>query len=200
MDYSTDTIAPTRRFENADEAIRHAERIHKVAKLRHEAATVVQLRAAALMLAASPSFSANATVTDTCFPSTDAAAISALRAALPLSETTERAGAVVRDGSCYRITTLIEGERDRFAMNLVKPRSAKLAAIFHTHPPAEHDERFSPEDVQAAAALRVPSYIGIVRDGSIRRLDDAKVLRFSRSAMGHQTPGVAGVLVSGGAK
>lgn len=89
----------------------------------------------------------------------------------------ERSAAVykMQDGS-YRYSTVnTDGTRDQFAMRVAIPQGAKLAAIVHNHPGTDNDAGvFSPQDLQMADQLKVPSYIRFNSDNSLRSYTPGK--------------------------
>lgn len=60
---------------------------------------------------------------------------------------------------------------DAFKMRVPQSATQKLAALFHSHPAGEGQESllFSPDDVQVANQLKVPSYIYFERDGTMKK-------------------------------
>jgi proteasome lid subunit RPN8/RPN11 len=105
------------------------------------------------------------------------AARAALAEALPLSDRFEHGGALVNCAGTYRYTapvTTRDPEHVEYEARV--PRGCTLAGLYHTHPSsADSAGMFSPDDVRTSRALRVPSFIGIRRDGSIRVFDPASM-------------------------
>jgi proteasome lid subunit RPN8/RPN11 len=110
------------------------------------------------------------------FTAVDDAALAALRSAMKHTDCHEYAGAVIeRDGS-YFFTQPAASHSDTFELHIRLAQGEHLAAIYHTHPRCRVDEEstyFSPDDVATAKALRVPSYIGVLFDHSVRRFNCA---------------------------
>lgn len=87
----------------------------------------------------------------------------------------ERAGAVIQNAAGeYRATDPIKGIDDSFGIRVRMSKGEHIVAIYHTHPGctyADTSARFSPQDVDTAARLNVPSYIGVLADKTIRVYD-----------------------------
>lgn len=115
------------------------------------------------------------------------AALAAVAEALPLSRTTEHAGALYAlDGCHYFTTPQTSGGADTVKVRVQFPGNARLAGIYHTHPNnGSTSALFSPDDVAIQIALNLPSFIGVVRDSSVRVLDGTVSRRAKRSG----TPG-----------
>lgn len=108
------------------------------------------------------------------FPTVDAAAVEALRPLLSGGGCREVAGLILQHGDVYTVTEPVAGRDDTFKIHVKLTAGDKLAGIYHTHPRCNADKLsalFSPPDVAQAQALRVPSYIGVKTDGTIRRFD-----------------------------
>lgn len=89
--------------------------------------------------------------------------------------TKEWGGAVFRRGDRFYATSP-QSSGGAFDISITATADQpgdKLVAIYHTHPNGRDAELFSPHDVKAAQKLKVPSYIGLVRDGSARVFDPA---------------------------
>lgn len=92
----------------------------------------------------------------------------------------EWAGIVYRCGDVYSYTEPQPGEAERFRITARFPKGCALAGLYHTHPGRAFGHTIPAHDKHVAATLRVPSYIGVVRDGSIllhvpRSADDPRV-------------------------
>lgn len=112
--------------------------------------------------------------------SLDDSARAALDEALPISAETghEYAGALYVIDGCYSYTPpQTSGEKKDVAITITLPKGAQLAGIYHTHPHSPYAHLFSPNDVAAARALGVPSYIGLVSDSSMRVFEPSKDAR-----------------------
>lgn len=108
--------------------------------------------------------------TSTPFDSLDSAA-SAFKKQIDPANHTEQSGVFygTPDGKYQSSIPVSQKEHDRFALRAQIAKGSSLGAIFHNHP--GDDERaqvFSPEDIQTATQLKVPSYV-MFQDGSIRK-------------------------------
>lgn len=119
------------------------------------------------------------------YESVDDAAHAALLEAMPLSRRYEYGGAVMESEGLYYFTAPVtSGRTGEIAFSVLRPSTHRIVGIYHTHPDeSEHTLKFSPNDVRQAKALGVRSYIGVMRDRSIRVYDPAsmRVERFRRS-------------------
>lgn len=84
----------------------------------------------------------------------------------------ERAGVLLKDGDGkYRYSTTVDGSNDQFALAAQIPQGMTFAGIVHSHPGT--DQRgsvFSPDDVNTANQLKVPSYVRFAgADGAVRK-------------------------------
>lgn len=83
---------------------------------------------------------------------------------------TEQAGVFYGTPAGYQPSIPVtQREHDHFALRAAIPKGDTLGAIFHNHP--GDDDRagfFSPDDIQTATQLKVPSYI-MFQDGSLRK-------------------------------
>jgi Domain of unknown function (DUF4329) len=83
----------------------------------------------------------------------------------------ERAGMLYAgsDGK-YKYSTTITGSHDNFALAATIPPGYKLAGIVHAHPGKDEDgQMFSPDDVQVANRLNLPSYVRFLNSGDTRK-------------------------------
>ncbi len=119
------------------------------------------------------------------YATVDDAAHAALLKAMPLSGSHEYGGAVMEsEGVFYFTEPVTNGRTGEIAFAVQRPSTHRIVGIYHTHPDeSEHTLKFSPNDVRQAKALAVRSYIGVMRDRSIRVYDPAtmRVERFRRS-------------------
>lgn len=110
------------------------------------------------------------------YPTADAAAIAALEASARLSRTLEYAGAVYYTDNGYHFTIPVtsgnarevEGYRIRIT------RRGTVVGLYHTHPADLTDdtsERFSSADVETAKAMRLISYVGVIKSGAVIEFD-----------------------------
>jgi GNAT superfamily N-acetyltransferase len=83
----------------------------------------------------------------------------------------ERAGAIVKTpAGKYVYTTTIDAGQDHFNMRARFPKDHAFAGIVHNHPGDEDlGQLFSPNDLQTADTLKVPSYVYFDRDQSVRK-------------------------------
>jgi hypothetical protein len=132
---------------------------------------------ASALLACSPMSRAASPVaaiseTSQSYASIDDAVRDALRDSFALSQTVEYGGAILRCGDEYRYTQPVtENDTHSVRFSVAMSRTCSLAAIYHTHPTLfPSGAKFSPADVATARALRVPSYIGVLRSLGVRVL------------------------------
>jgi hypothetical protein len=83
----------------------------------------------------------------------------------------EHAGVILRNPQGkYELSTSAPGDHDNFSIAAQIPKGYSLAAILHNHPGDDDmGNVFSPNDLAVAKQLKVPSYVGFSKDGSIRR-------------------------------
>lgn len=104
-------------------------------------------------------------------PSADAAAIAALDA---IEDTrNEHGGVLLRNtGGLYGHSVPVPGSGHNFELRArFNPKEYSLAGIYHTHPPADDSNVFSPGDIDTARKLKLLSYIKALQSGEIRRFD-----------------------------
>lgn len=105
------------------------------------------------------------------FASADEAANAFAATLGPKGQATERAGVLLKDtDGRYRYSTTTEGTNDSFQLRAAIPKGYSFAGIMHAHP--GQDERgqvFSPDDINAANNLKVPSYIRFLDSGEVRK-------------------------------
>ncbi len=89
----------------------------------------------------------------------------------------ERAGVIIQNAAGeYRATDPIKGRDDSFELHVRMVRGEYIVALYHTHPACTFPEKstvFSPQDVDTAQRLNVPSYIGVMTDKTVRVFDPA---------------------------
>lgn len=73
------------------------------------------------------------------------------------------------DGGIYASDPITSKSTDTIQYHALIPQGSKLAAVYHTHPSGEYTDVYSDIDVKTASALKVPSYLGIVDDKTVRR-------------------------------
>ncbi len=105
-----------------------------------------------------------------CYPSADDAVLSLMDGLPPLMK--ETAFAIYHeqgpDGAAKFCASIgVPGTNDNFSFRTDKGH--QLAAIAHTHPADHKDSTFSPNDVQTAQQLNIPSYIRANSTGMVRR-------------------------------
>lgn len=84
----------------------------------------------------------------------------------------EQAGVILvsPDGRYHYTTPTTSHQHDNFEVRVALQKGWKIAGIYHTHPGKDDDGQvFSPQDLEMAAKLNVPSYIRFLKDGSIRK-------------------------------
>lgn len=125
----------------------------------------------ALVATAAASASAPSLLTETtAYSSADEAAKAAEAAAMPLSRVYEFGGVIVeRNGRFFYTTPTTSGRTGEVKIRALIPVGARLAGLYHTHPGDSCGEFFSTEDVSTAMQMKLPSYIGVLSDGSVRR-------------------------------
>ncbi len=103
------------------------------------------------------------------FPTLDQAAAAVLRA-LP-NNGLEHAGVLLKDADgAFGYSTSVQQYQDTFALKAQITSGLKLAGIYHTHP--GNDDLagyFSPNDIDTAEQLKVPSFIRFDSNGSVRK-------------------------------
>lgn len=105
--------------------------------------------------------------------SLDAIAIAALTAVFGMHDCREHAGVIMSeaDGS-YFASPAVTGKDDTFTLHIKIYAGQHVAAIYHTHPGCTHSDEskfFSPQDIDMANALHVPSYIAVLTNGQVLR-------------------------------
>lgn len=91
---------------------------------------------------------------------------------------TEQAGVLFQrpDGKYGRSTTIASTQHDHFKLRAQVPQGHKIAGIFHTHLGSDRNAQFfSPDDIEMANQLKVPSYIRFA-DGSVRKYVPGKTI------------------------
>lgn len=75
-------------------------------------------------------------------------------------------------GRFYFTVPRSSGHAHSVLVNVPWPRAARLAGIYHNHPPGRGNEEFSSIDVRQAIELGVPTYISIADEGhQVRKWD-----------------------------
>lgn len=90
----------------------------------------------------------------------------------------EQAGVLFQrpDGKYGRSTTIASTQHDHFKLSAQVPQGHKIAGIFHTHLGSDRNAQFfSPDDIEMANQLKVPSYIRFA-DGSVRKYVPGKTV------------------------
>ena len=102
------------------------------------------------------------------FDDLDAAA-NAFAATFP-NAGSETAGMLYKDATGkYRYSTTIPGTDEHFQLTAAVPKGAILAAILHSHPGKDAlGQVFSPNDLQTADQLRLPSYVRFLDANELR--------------------------------
>lgn len=83
----------------------------------------------------------------------------------------EQAGVILKspDGK-FHTSGPVTSAHDNFGLRIQMQKGWQLAGIYHTHPGEDElGQYFSPQDLQTAAALKVPSYVRFQKDGSVRK-------------------------------
>lgn len=120
------------------------------------------------------------------YATVDAAARAALSQAMPLSRNHEYGGVILESQGLYYFTAPVSnGRTGEIRFTALVPSSYRIAAIYHTHPDESEDTlKFSPNDVEQAKSLGARSYIGVLRDRSIRVFDPATMRAYRRPSPG----------------
>lgn len=104
--------------------------------------------------------------------SVDDAAVQALRAVIGNTDCHEYAGVIIEHAGVFTATAPVRGDEAHFSLSVKLHAGDHLAALYHTHPSCTEPQEsllFSPNDIEQATALNVPSYIGVQLDKSIRK-------------------------------
>ena len=83
----------------------------------------------------------------------------------------EQAAVVIKrpDGT-FGYSTKVSQADEGFAMRALLPKGFSLAATVHSHPGTDdRGQVFSPDDLQTATQLGVPSFVRFAKDNSIRQ-------------------------------
>lgn len=105
------------------------------------------------------------------FDTPAAAAVYALSQAMAAHSCTETAGVVIWAGGGYTLSVPVTGTDDRFTLRVALHAGERIVALWHTHPDCEGAPNagiVSPQDIETATALRVPSYIGVQSTGVVK--------------------------------
>src|SRR6267142_2802439 len=84
----------------------------------------------------------------------------------------EQAAIIFRrpDGQHIYSTVAPQTLHDKFAIRALMPKGYQISGIVHSHLGNDSDgQLFSPDDLQTAAKMNVPSYVRFIKDGSIRK-------------------------------
>lgn len=83
----------------------------------------------------------------------------------------ETAGMLFKDpDGKYRYSVTAPGSEDKFELHIAVPKGYSVAGIVHSHPGIdERGQVFSPNDLDIAHQLKVPSYVNFLKDDSMRR-------------------------------
>jgi hypothetical protein len=101
------------------------------------------------------------------FTSENKAAIAAINSAVKQSVTVEEAGGIYVENSLYYYTSPQTNKLETsFNIKLEYPPTAKIVALYHTHPNHPLNYLVSPEDIKVADNLKVDSFIGVIRNSS----------------------------------
>lgn len=113
---------------------------------------------------------------------------------LALQGNAEQAGVVFQNpqGQYAYSIPLTMRSRDEFILNAKNGKEHKLAGIWHTHPSDHKSEDaaryFSPQDIEVATRLNLPSYIKFLETNMLRRYEPGKTRTFSRKITGQLKP------------
>lgn len=107
------------------------------------------------------------------YPTQEAAAIAAVNACIDRSTAFEYAGGIYQDHGqfFYTVPYSSGSERDVETFKLRVPKSARLVALYHTHPmtglPGDNSEFISDADISTANNMGIASYVGILKTHKI---------------------------------
>jgi uncharacterized protein DUF4329 len=91
---------------------------------------------------------------------------------VPLSDRFEHGGVLLNCGGRFTYTAAVSAhDRRSLSYRITIPNVCVLAGLYHTHPALPLAEFFSDDDARGAKRFGVPSFIGLVADGSVFRLD-----------------------------
>jgi hypothetical protein len=99
----------------------------------------------------------------------------------------ENAGFIVQnaDGKFAYSSPVTQNNHDSFSLRAQIQQGHRLVGLYHTHPGTDSDASlFSPDDVNVANQLKVPSYIMTPEDGIVRRYTPGKSATFDTHARG----------------
>lgn len=103
------------------------------------------------------------------FKSMDEAA-DAVSKAFPSASNEKSAVIIKKPDGTYGYSTVAEGQDEHFALSAMLPKGYTLAGIVHSHPGNDSQAGyFSPDDMNTAQGLNVPSYVRFDSDSSIRK-------------------------------
>lgn len=104
--------------------------------------------------------------------SVEAAARDVLEPLLAKTDGVEWGGAILEcEGHFFATQAVTQNKEHGVNYMLMSPKTCKLAGMYHSHPrPDEVGGLFSDTDINNVRKMRIPSYIGVVFDRSVRRL------------------------------
>lgn len=125
------------------------------------------------------------------YASVDDAARAALLKAMPLSRSHEHGGVILEsEGRYYFTEPVTNGRTGEIRFAAMVPSTHRIAAVYHTHPDEGEDTlKFSANDVAQARSLGARSYIGVLRDRSIRVFDPGTMRAYRRPRSGSMLSG-----------
>lgn len=103
----------------------------------------------------------------------------------------ESAGLIMQhpNGQYFYTAPIPSQQHDHFALRAAVQKGWKIAGIYHTHPGNDADgQLFSPDDLQMATQLKVPSYIKFMKDGAIRKYIPGQTASENMPAPGNKFP------------
>lgn len=101
---------------------------------------------------------------------TQHAAARALADAFAAAGNAETAGVLYKNtAGKFVYSTTMPGTGDKFELRVGMPKGHTLAGIVHSHPSDEPSSQvFSPDDINVAETLKVPSYVRFLHDSTTR--------------------------------
>jgi hypothetical protein len=124
--------------------------------------------------------------------SKDQAAVTALGNAAQASTSRETGGAIFQNAQgeyCYSIP-VGANSANHFQLRAQSTPAQKVVGIYHTHPDVGSEGgSFSPDDVNVANQLKLPSYIRALKDGTVKRYEPGVTKTQSVGTFGSKSAG-----------
>lgn len=105
----------------------------------------------------------------TSYATLDEAAVAAETAAMLVTKSYEFGGVIFTAAGKFYFTPAMTS-KGTHSINVTARFAGHLVAIYHTHPgPETSNLAFSEDDVRTSTGMKVPSFIGVMYDGSIHK-------------------------------